>query len=116
MLGQGVEADLAQALTCYEKSAGRGDESALCALGRFYEEGIQVETDIQRALDYYRQAVEGADSEAMYRLARLYAKGRGVLRDREEAIRLCQLALGADDFNRSEETERLVRELLAWLG
>ena len=85
--GQGVVADVAQALQWYRKAAAQGDAIAERNLGRMYEQGQGVTTDDAAAAKWYAEAAARGDADAQYRLGVMYAQGRGVIRNNGEAVK-----------------------------
>ena len=56
--GQGVERDIAQAISHYEQAADEGFAAAAFNLGLIHELGRGVELDLPRAFAYYLRAAE----------------------------------------------------------
>ena len=91
--GEGLTADLAQALEWYTKSADQGYAKAHYQLGLLYLKGRGVKRDDSRAGEWfaraaeggnpdavarYRQFAEDGDIEAQYHLALMTLRGSGV--------------------------------------
>jgi len=71
-----------------------GSASAMCALGRYHELGLEgiVARDPKRAAELYRRALDMGSPDAGRNLALCYALGVGVDRDPDEALRLMRAA------------------------
>ncbi len=83
--GQGVDADLGEAIRWWESAADQGNTEAMRYLGYLYENGEGVAVDTGKAVKYYMEAAELGDAEAQYTLGDCYAKGVGVAIDEELA-------------------------------
>ncbi len=73
--GRGVEPDLKEAVTWYERAAELGFAPAEYRLGNMYEKASGVERDLERARAYYVSAAEKGNVSAMHNLAVLFATG-----------------------------------------
>lgn len=68
-LGQGVQADLAQAFSWYKKAADQGVSAAQLNVGQMYAEGRGVKQDINAAKVWLQKAAKQGDNRASYNLA-----------------------------------------------
>lgn len=84
--GIGVDADVNQAMTWYEKAAAQGNARAEFKLGLACYEGSGVPRDLPRAFALFRRAAEKGYPAAQYYLGRMYADGQGVKRDTQAAL------------------------------
>jgi len=73
--GRGVERNLTEAVTWYQRSASRGFAPAQYRLGTLYERGLGVPMDRGRAMAWYRSAAEKGHVKAMHNFAVLVANG-----------------------------------------
>ncbi len=73
--GDGVEQDLRQAATWYQKAAARGFAPSQYRLATLYEKGSGVPKDLAAARIWYERAAEKGNLKAMHNLAVLYADG-----------------------------------------
>ena len=76
--GQGVERDIAQAISHYEQAADEGFAAAAFNLGLIHEVGRGVELDLPRAFAYYLRAAELGFPAAQFNVGNMYARGLGV--------------------------------------
>lgn len=84
--GQGVEADIQEALRWYRKAAEQGLPQAQNSLGFMYSLGLGVQRDAGRAAYWLQRAAEQGHGGAQTNLGILYSSGRGVEKDEEEAV------------------------------
>jgi localization factor PodJL len=71
--GRGVQQDLQQAITWYQRAASQGYAPAQYRLGSMFERGLGVKTDLARARVWYQRAAEQGIVKAMHNLAVLSA-------------------------------------------
>ena len=86
------EADRAEALTWYRRSAEQGFARAQSALGSAYAYGHSLEQDFTQAATWCRLSAEQGDAEGHLCMALLYAGGCGVEQDYAESARWYRLA------------------------
>ena len=86
------EADRAEALTWYRRSAEQGFARAQSALGSAYAYGHSLEQDFTQAATWCRLSAEQGDAEGQLCMALLYAGGCGVEQDDTESARWYRLA------------------------
>lgn len=88
-LGNGVDRDLAKALSLHRKAANAGNTVAQVHLGYNYETGDEdSEINFTEALKWYRMAVAQGDPVGRYSLGNMYQAGKGVEQDYAKAARL----------------------------
>jgi TPR repeat protein len=111
--GRGMEADLAQAVAWYRKSAESGNAIAQYWLGECYAEGVGVAKDEKLAVEWrgraaakFLRSAEKGDVEAQECIAECHEKGHGVPQDAAEARKWYQRA--AD--NGSENARKWLAE------
>jgi len=80
-LGEGLPADLNEALKWYRLSARQNHPKAQTRLGQLYRLGRGVPKDVKAAADLFRKAAFRGDAEAQQALGQLYYEGTGVRRD-----------------------------------
>jgi len=80
------------------KKAESGDAEAMCSLGWKYYYGEGCVPDEEKAVEWYKKAMENGDGFSALYLARM-VKGKKARWFLNEAIRLWELAAGADDAN-----------------
>ncbi|MBR5082820.1 MAG: sel1 repeat family protein [Bacteroidales bacterium] len=85
--GWGVEKDLKQALTWYNKAAAQNNGPAYNSLGNFYREGSGVKADPKKAFEYYQNGAAEKDAQAMLNLGNCYFYGMGVEKDEKTAVK-----------------------------
>ena len=85
--GWGVEQDLKQALTWYNKAAAQENGPAYNSLGNFYREGSGVKADPKKAFEYYQKGAGEKDAQAMLNLGNCYFYGMGVEKDEKTAVK-----------------------------
>jgi localization factor PodJL len=73
--GRGVPANLAEAVTWFERAADRGLVPAQFRLGGLYEKGMGVQKNLDTARRFYMTAAEAGHAKAMHNLAVLFAEG-----------------------------------------
>ena len=86
------EADRAEALTWYRRSAEQGFARAQSALGSAYAYGHSLEQDFTQAATWCQLSAEQGDAEGHLCMALLYAGGCGVEQDYTESARWYRLA------------------------
>jgi TPR repeat protein len=84
--GIGVDADMAKALTWYEKAANQGYEKAQYKLGLIYYEESSAMEDHAKAFRLFQSAAEKGYPAAQFHLGKMYATGQGVKRNYETAL------------------------------
>ncbi|MEM1137606.1 MAG: tetratricopeptide repeat protein, partial [Bacteroidota bacterium] len=83
----GCLANYKKAFKYYEQSAKSRYDSALLALGNFYESGSGAPQSYSFAVNYYLGAAEQGNAEANYKLGNIYYTGAGeVPKDSKKAI------------------------------
>ncbi|MCO6187167.1 peptidoglycan-binding protein [Rhizobium sp. L1K21] len=85
--GRGVEANMATAMTMFERAAELGFAPAEYRLGNMYEKGAGVAKDLTKARDYYQSAADKGNVSAMHNLAVVYAMGVDGQPDYEQAAK-----------------------------
>ncbi len=70
--GTGLDEDIAQAATWYEKAAEQGHVDAQYYAGQVYRDGAGVSADPQRAADWFEKAAETGHAKAQYAIGRLH--------------------------------------------
>ena len=86
------EADSAEALRWYRRSAEQGFARAQSVLGSAYAHGHSLEQDFTQAATWCRLGAEQGDAEGQLCMALLYAGGCGVKQDDTESARWYRLA------------------------
>jgi TPR repeat protein len=89
------------ALKWYRKAAAKGNSSAECFIGYFYQNGMVVSKDALQAMKWYRQAADQGDSNGQWFVAQMYIEGSDVPKDIEKAIPW--LKKSADQGNATSE-------------
>lgn len=84
-LGEGVPANLNEALKWYRLSAKQNFAKAQTRLGQVYQLGRGVPKDVKVAAEWYRKAAHRNDPEAQQALGQLYVSGSGVSKDYGQA-------------------------------
>ncbi|WP_026759954.1 tetratricopeptide repeat protein [Selenomonas ruminantium] len=84
--GKGVEQDFVKAAEWYQKAAGHGNASAMCALGTMYNRGQGMAQDCAQAAYWALQAAKLGDVVAMYNIGSYYEEGNGVEQDYVAAL------------------------------
>lgn len=97
--GRGVETDLSQAITWFERAAEAGLAPAQYRLGSLYEKGQGTTRDLAKAAAWYEKAVAQGNAKAMHNLAVINAEGGLGTPNYQMAVRLFQQAadLGVRD-------------------
>src|SRR5205085_5318434 len=90
--GTEFEPDLKQAVTLYQKAAGRGSSEAMLLLAALSFSGEGVEKDKTQAVRWMTQAAERGDPNAMWLLALAYRSGAEIPKDAGKAFDLCRKA------------------------
>jgi len=95
MDGLGTKKDREAARQLFEKTVedGTADAYVYYALGRIYEENVQVKKDFAKALGYYEKAADEGLDLACEKLGDMYFDGIGVNQDYSEAIYYYQKAV-----------------------
>ena len=80
------EANIAEALRWFRKSAANGNPDAQYCLGQMYEDGEGVPQNYAQAAKWYRKAAEhvpdlGGAGQGRHHLGQLYLNGQGVPKD-----------------------------------
>ncbi|WP_306602110.1 tetratricopeptide repeat protein [Geothrix sp. 21YS21S-2] len=84
-LGEGVPADVREAVAWYLRAAAGGDAKSMMILGMMHEDGDGVSRDPDQALRYFVMAAQRGDLDAQVKLGVKYYLGEGVPRDLQEA-------------------------------
>lgn len=84
--GDGVVANVTQAMNWYRKAATQGHSGAQFNLGRGYSEGRGVPQDDLQAITWWCKAAEQGDTKAQFMLGVMYTSGRGVPQDDALAV------------------------------
>jgi len=79
--GRGVDQDLAEAVSLYNKSAQKKNVWGLSNLARLYEEGKGVEKNPAKAKELYAQVEDCDDPDLLCMLAESYGTGKSVCRN-----------------------------------
>lgn len=95
--GEGIETDVAGGLTLLEEAAADRDSVAMVQLGHLYYDGDIVEGDKRQALDWYLAADAGGAWNGAGFAAYAYLGDEGVEMDLDEAQRLADKAIAAED-------------------
>lgn len=85
--GWGVDQDMKQALTWYNKAADQNNSFAYNALGNLYRMGNGVVVDPAKAFDYYQKGAAEKDAQAMLNLGNCYYYGMGTEKDEKAAVK-----------------------------
>ena len=80
----GLPQSSAEAVRWYRLAADKGNEEALCFMGKLYETGDGVEQDFSEAMRWYLLAAERGNAGAMFNIGSLYTRGQGVSVDPRE--------------------------------
>jgi TPR repeat protein len=80
----GLPQDSAEAVRWYRLAADRGNEEALCFIGKMYETGDGVEQDFSEAMRWYLLAAERGNAGAMFNIGMMYNRNQGVSIDPRE--------------------------------
>ena len=91
-VGQGVEANLEEAVKWYLKAAEQGHAGAEIRIGLMHLYGVGQEKDAAKAAEYLAKAAEKGYAEAQFNLGLLYMKGEGVTQDMTQAKELFRKA------------------------
>lgn len=91
LIGQVLEVggDYPSALFWYRKGADGMDTTAMYALGRFYEKGIDglIERNLTMALELWKKSANLGFAQAQKKLGWAFGEGAGVPQDNREAVR-----------------------------
>jgi TPR repeat protein len=82
--GGGVPQDNTEALHWYRLAADKGNEEALCFIGKMYETGDGVDQDFSEAMRWYQEAAERGNAGAMFNIGMMYVRSQGVSLDKHE--------------------------------
>jgi uncharacterized protein len=82
--GGGVPQDGTEALRWYRLAADKGNEEALCFIGKTYETGDGVDQDFSEAMRWYQLAAERGNAGAMFNIGMMYVRSQGVSLDKHE--------------------------------
>ena len=77
--------DYREAAKWYFRAARGGSASAMCRIGRMYQEGLGLGQDDEAAAGWFLEAAEKGSAEAQRRIGLLYRDGLGVERSIPEA-------------------------------
>lgn len=80
----GLPQDSAEAVRWYRLAADKGNEEALCFIGKMYETGDGVEQDFSEAMRWYQLAAERGNAGAMFNIGSMYTRSQGVSVDPRE--------------------------------
>jgi TPR repeat protein len=80
----GLPQDSAEAVRWYRLAADKGNEEALCFIGKMYETGDGVEQDFSEAMRWYLLAAERGNAGAMFNMGSMYTRSQGVSVDPRE--------------------------------
>ncbi len=84
--GDGVAADMAEAVRLYRRAALRGLADAQHALGFLHAIGHGVPRNEAMAVAWFAAAADQDHAAAQHNLGVMYAEGRGVPQDEERAV------------------------------
>lgn len=73
--GYGVEEDLEQALSWYQKAASKGNTETECSLGYMYENGEEVDENKAEAFKWYSKAAKTGHPKVQYALGLMLEYG-----------------------------------------
>ena len=96
-LGEGVEADPAEAVEWFRRSAAQGSARALNSLAVMHATGRGVPIDYSEARRLYIQSARIGEPHGFYGVAALHANGQGVERDMAEAMAWMLVAAALGD-------------------
>lgn len=82
--GGGVPQDNVEAMRCYHLAAEKGNEEALCFIGKMYESGQGVPQDFAEAMQWYLRAAERGNAGAIFNVGMMYNRSQGVSIDSRE--------------------------------
>lgn len=94
--GQGVERDIALAISHYESAAAAGFAAAAFNLGLLHEVGRGVPLDLEKAFRHYLRAAELGFPPAQFNVGNMYGRGIGVPADPFQATIWMRRAADAD--------------------
>jgi TPR repeat protein len=80
----GLPQDSAEAARWYRLAADKGNEEALCFIGKMYETGDGVAQDFSEAMRWYQLAAERGNAGAMFNIGMMYVRSQGVSLDKHE--------------------------------
>lgn len=90
--GRGVRADVAEAMTWFERAVAKGSMPAAYRLGSLHEKGSGTAKNSAEAMRYYTIAAEGGNTKAMHNLAVMLAEGATGQPDYRAAARWFRMA------------------------
>ena len=94
-----------------EQLAIAGNVDAQCALGGFYDHGLEgVTKNYQEAVKWYRKAADQGNKEAQYFLGICYQLGKSVNKNNEEAAKWYRKASSQGHANAKEALDWLINE------
>ena len=82
-----------EAYKLYLEASMYGHSEAMCAIGRFYENGIVVKQDYKEAVKWYTKAIEKGSMEACCNLGEMHFMGRGVDKDLDKTLNIIDKVL-----------------------
>ncbi|MFZ5950759.1 MAG: tetratricopeptide repeat protein [Candidatus Rifleibacteriota bacterium] len=85
--GEGLPADMTQAVKWWRKAADKNVVEAQYKLGGAYKDGKGVVRDLGESVKWFRKAAEGGYANAQRALAYSYYRGEGVNKDQKEAAK-----------------------------
>lgn len=97
--GQGVDKDIAQAMTYFEQSVNLGNEGACYSLATVYYHGKFFPRDYAKAKYYYELGAERGSLSSMLNLGIMYDEGIGVEMDKAKAYKLFNDAAKLGDID-----------------
>lgn len=80
MYGEGVDADMAEAIKLFKKCAKKGNDTAMFYLGECYMKAGKNQ-DIDKAINQYKMAADKGNLQALCQLGVIYINGNVVSRD-----------------------------------
>jgi TPR repeat protein len=72
----GLPQDSAEAVRWYLLAADKGNEEALCFIGKMYETGDGVDQDFSEAMRWYQLAAERGNAGAMFNIGMMYTAAK----------------------------------------
>ena len=92
LYGEGVDKNVDEAISWFQKSAIQGFRQAQTQLGHMYLLGRDVPQDIDKAAMWLTKASDQGDAHSQFWLANMYRKGQGFTQSNEEAIKLYRMS------------------------
>ena len=74
----GLPQDSTEAVRWYRLAADKGNEEALCFIGKMYETGDGVDQDFSEAMRWYQLAAERGNAGAIFNIGMMYSRSQGV--------------------------------------